>query len=228
MTLISEDLFLLLMDDESGKPQIGQLHLALGGAVLVELALEEAVLVDGPGSFLRPAKVGVVPGAAPEDAVLRDALAVVAEKERTAQDLVKRLGKGLDQTLGDRLAARGMVDRRDDRVLGLVRRTTWPARDPSHEEAVRRELTYVLVQGAQPTARIGALAALLHAVDRAHKTVPHEGMSSREVKRRAKEISQGDWAAKAVRDAVAAATAATVAAVTAATSAAVASSSSGG
>jgi len=227
MTLISEDLFLLLLDDESGKPQTSQLQLALGGAVLVELALEEAVVVDGPGSFLRPAKVQVVSGAAPEDAVLSDALAVVSAKPRTAQDLVKRLGKGLDRALGDRLVARGMLERREDRLLGLLPRTTWPARDVSHEEAVRRELTYVLVQGAQPTARAGALVALLHAVDSAHKTVPHEGMSSGQVKKRAKEISQGDWAAKAVRDAVTAATAATMAAVTAATSAAVASSSSG-
>ena len=45
MTLIAEDLLLLLLDDESGKPQTSALTVALGGAVLVELALAEAVAV---------------------------------------------------------------------------------------------------------------------------------------------------------------------------------------
>ena len=46
MTLIAEDLLLLLLDDESGKPQTSELAVALGGAVLVELALAEAVTVE--------------------------------------------------------------------------------------------------------------------------------------------------------------------------------------
>ena len=61
------------------------------------------------------------------------------------------------------------------------------------------------------------MVALLHAVDRAHKTVPHQGMSDRDVKKRAKEVAEGQWAAKAVKDAVAAAMAATTAAMVAAT-----------
>jgi hypothetical protein len=82
----------------------------------------------------------------------------------------------------------------------------------------------VLVQGNPPDPRTGALVALLHAVDRAHKTVPHEGLSDRAVKKRAKEVADGQWAAKAVKDAIAAATAATMAAMTAVTAAAVATS----
>ena len=54
--------------------------------------------------------------------------------------------------------------------------------------------------------------ALLHAVGRAHKTIPHEGMSGAEVRARAKEISEGAWAAKAVKDAITAAQAAVIAA----------------
>ena len=46
MTLIAEDLLLLLLDDESGKPQTHELAVALGGAVLVELALPRASLDD--------------------------------------------------------------------------------------------------------------------------------------------------------------------------------------
>ena len=60
----------------------------------------------------------------------------------------------------------------------------------------------------------------MYAVDRAHQTVPHDGLSSGEVRRRAKEAAEGQWAAVAVRNAIAAVTAATTAAVVAATTAA--------
>ena len=93
-------------------------------------------------------------------------------------------------------------------MLGLFPRTRWPARDNSHEQSVRRALTVVLVDGARPDARTGALVALLHAVDRAHKTVPHEGLGSRQVRKRAKQVAEGQWAAKAVKDAIAATAAA--------------------
>ncbi len=224
VTLIAEDLLLLLLDDDSGKPQTNQLQVALGGAVLVELALNEAVVVEEKTSMWRAAKVRVAPAAETEDQVLLDALAIVAEKERSAQDLVDRLGRGLAEVLGTRLVERGVLERREDRLLGIIPRTRWPARDASHEEGVRRRLTAVLVEGAEPETRTGALVALLHAVDRAHKTVPHEGMPNGDVRKRAKQIAEGDWAAKAVRDAIQASTAAMVA-VVAATGAATAAGS---
>jgi hypothetical protein len=148
----------------------------------------------------------------------------VGERERTARSLVERLGKGLSEKLCRRLVERGVLERREDKIMGLFPRTRWPVRDSSHEEAVRRALTIVLVQGQEPDPRTGALVALLYAVDRAHKTVPHEGVGARDVKKRAKEVADGQWAAKAVRDAIAAATAATVAAMTAVTAGAVAGS----
>ena len=225
VSLIAEDLLLLLLDDESGKPQTSQLRLALGGAVLVELAITGAVTIEEKSSMWRSAKVRLVEGAAPDDPVLRDGLARVAEKERSAESLVDRLGKGLAETLGDRLVERGILERREHRLLGLVPRTRWPARDSAHEEDVRRALTVVLVGGAEPEPRTGALVSLLYAVDRAHKTVPHEGLSKGEVRKRAKQVAEGQWAAAAVNNAIAAVTAATTAAI-AATSAAAMSSGS--
>ena len=219
MTLIAEDLLLLLLDDETGKPQTQQLQIALGGAVLVELALEGMVEVVDAKSVWRKARVWPVEGARPGDPVLTAAWATVGEKERTAQALVERLGKGLDDTLCGRLVECGILERRDAKVLGLFPRTRWPARDSSHEDAVRRALTTVLVNDNEPAPRIGALVALLHAVDRAHKSVRHAGVSDRDVKKRAKQLAEGQWAATAVMEAVAAATAGTVAAMTAATSA---------
>lgn len=215
VTLIAEDLLLLLLDDESGKHRTPSLDIALGGALLVELALEGSVEVREKTSLWRSAKVWPVEGARPGDPLLLAAYATVGEKERSAESLVQRLGKGLGDKLCTRLAERGVIERRDDKVLGLFPRTRWPVRDTTHEDGVRRQLAAVLVEGAEPDPRTGALVALLHAVDSAHKSVPHEGLSDREVKKRAKQVAEGQWAAKAIKDAIAAATTAVVAGMTA-------------
>jgi hypothetical protein len=214
MSLIAEDLLLLLLDDESGKVRGWDgVETALGGAVLAELAILGAVTIGERPSRWRPPLVSAS-GPAPEDRVLADAWAAVAEKPRAPQDLVERLGKGLVATLGDRLAERGVLERHESRLWGLLPRTRWPEADSSHEREVRRRLDDVLVQYAEPDDRTGALVALLVAIDRVHKIVP--GMSAREVRKRAKEVAAGDWAARGVRDAVVEAHAA-VAAVVAAT-----------
>lgn len=213
MTLIAEDLLLLLLDDESGSVTTGtDLTPVLGGAALIELALADAVAVEPKTSVWKSAKVKAETDAQLDDPLLRDALATVAAKERTAQDLVGRLGKGLKDDLLARLEQRGMLERQEDKVLGLFPRTRWPAADSSHEDDVRRQLAEVLLQGAEPDERTAGLVALLHAIGRAHKTINGQGISPGEVKKRARQISEGAWAAKAVKDAIDASTAAVVAA----------------
>lgn len=207
-TLIAEDLLLLVLDDDKGTVTTAYPQTALGGAVLVELALDGAVEVEEKTSVWRSAKVSPVAARRPDDAILAAAYDVVAEKPRTAQDLVDRLGKGLKERLADRLVERGVLERQEGRVLGLFPRTRWPAVDSGHEEQVRRALTGALVQGLTPDQRTGALVALLSAIDKAHKVVDHDGLPTKEVRKRAKEISEGAWAAKAVRDAINASTAA--------------------
>lgn len=222
-TLLAEDLLLLLLDDEKGRLRTSYADTVLGGALLTELALLGAVTVPEKTSVWRTAKVHVS-GTPVEDPLLQEALAVVARKERSAEDLVTRLGKGKRDVLAQRLVDRGILQRRETRLLAVFPRRRWPTLDPSHERVVRHSLTHVLVEGAEPDERTGALVALLAAIDRAHKVVDHEGLSSREVRKRAKQISEGAWAAKAVRDAIAAATAATAGAVAATAGAAATSS----
>ncbi|WP_248582531.1 GPP34 family phosphoprotein [Nocardioides sp. InS609-2] len=224
-TLIAEDLLLLLLDDAKGTlTATSYPQTILGGGLLIELALTEAVEVGDKEGFWRTAKVRARLDARPADPVLVDALAVVNDKERGAQDLVNRLGKGLKETLTARLEQRGILERRDGKVLGLFPRTTWPSVDSTHEQTVRRAIEASLLLGATPDERTGALIALLHAIGQAHKVIDRQDMPAAEVKARAKKISEGAWAAKAVKDAIAASVAATTAAVTAATSATVVSS----
>ncbi len=128
---------------------------------------------------------------------------MIAAKERTAQDLVGRLGRRRRKSLLERLERAGIVRRQEDKVLGLFPRRRWPAVDASHENDLRRRLGDALLRGVEPDQRTAALIALLSALDVAHKVIDREGLPAGQVKRRAKDIAQGDWAAKAVRDAVA-------------------------
>jgi hypothetical protein len=226
MDLIAEDMLLLLLDDRKGKV-VGTTHpqTVLGGAVLIELAMVGAVTVDERESGLwRQTKVRVVPGVVPDDEILRTALAIVGEKVRSAQDLVTRLGKGLKEELCLRLERRRTVRRQQDRVAGLFPRTRWPAADPTYKESLRAALSAALVQGVTPEPRTAALISLLSAIDRAQKIVDRDGLPAGQVRKRAKEIAQGEWAAKAVRDSIAASTAAVTAAVTASIAASAATS----
>ncbi|MFC6288278.1 GPP34 family phosphoprotein [Nocardioides sp. GCM10027113] len=204
MRLIAEDLMLLLLRDDKGTLDASYPQPTLGGALLEELAVTGAVRLEKK-SVWRSGKVLGVPGASVDDPVLRAALATVAEKERTAEDLVNRLGKDLRDVLAERLVTRGDLREERTRVLGLFPRKRWPAADTTRETEVRRDLTAALVHGVTPAPRTEALAALLHALDKPHKVVDRQGLPAREVRRRAKGLAEGHWAAKAVRDAIASA-----------------------
>ena len=212
---------LILLDDETGRlAETTNLDTLLGGALLTELALAGTVEVGEKEGLLRRRKVRAAEPTPPlSDPALRRALATVMEKDRTAEELVPRLGKKVRDDLLGRLSDRGLVRREESKVLGVFSRTRWPAVDDAHERELRRLLRSALVGGADPDDRTAALIALLHAVDRAHKSVELDGVRSREVKKRAKEIAQGEWAAAAVRDAVQASQAAVMAAVMVATTA---------
>jgi Golgi phosphoprotein 3 (GPP34) len=227
--LIAEDLLLLLMDDEKGRlAATSQARPLFGGALLIELALAGTAEMEEKRGYWHVPKVSAsspaTPGLTQPDPLLARAWATIAEKPRSAQDLVQRLGKGVREELQDRLVAKGILERRERRVLGLFPAATWPALDLAHEREVRDRLHAVLVQGLTPDPRTAALVALLAAVDQAHRVVPPGDLKASELKRRAKAVSEGAWAAKAVRDAVAA----TQTAITTAVIASTAASTSGG
>lgn len=198
MTLIAEDLLLLLLDDDSGK-LTGTYYpdTLLGGALLVELALTGAVEV-------RAGATVVATGAPPQDPQLRAAYDVVAAEPRPAPDLLDQLGEQAHRPLADRLVERGILERVDGKVLGLFRTTRWPTADAAHEREVRRALSTAVVRGVTPDARTAALVALLSAADAVHRVVDHEGLPARELRERARAIAEGAWAAQAVQDAISA------------------------
>jgi len=200
--LIAEDLLLLLLDDEKGTAAATWVDVGtpLAAAALAELAMHGAIGLE-PGSFLSSAKLRAS-GRTEPDPTLARVLAVVAEKPRAVSSVVARAQKGLRDDLAQRLVGAGVLRREEDRVLGLFPRTTWPAADVQREAAVKERLRQVLVVGAEPDERTAVLAGILGSLDRVPQTLDLRGAEAREAKRRAKAIAQGDWASKAVSEAV--------------------------
>ncbi|MBJ8340643.1 GPP34 family phosphoprotein [Antrihabitans sp. YC3-6] len=226
--LIAEDLLVLLLDDASGKPHADSTALprALAGAVLLELAMADRIRVTEQGEDVRKGHVVTVGTAKrPADPVLARAFELLKNsRPMKPQRAIEKLGKGLREQVTERIIARGWVRAQHDKVLGLFPRTKLPARDGSHKAAMRAELESALLGKSDPTQRSAALISLLSATDVVHKVFPDE--DKRAVKKRAKEIAEGEWAGAAVRKAISDINTAIMTAVIVSTSAGAASSGS--
>lgn len=115
-----------------------------------------------------------------------------------------RLGKHVRVRLYERLAQGRVLHAEEDRVLGIFPRHRWPATDAAHEMSVRAGLATALRNGTTTEERTSALIALLHALNVAHKVMRpgSVGLPKKELNAHAKRIAEGDWAAKAVRQAI--------------------------
>src|SRR3954470_3792177 len=149
MTVLADDLLLVLLDPASGKPGVEgtKLDYGLGGALLLELALAERIDVVGPkpaiaGGGRKPAKAEVVvlDDTPPDDDLLADALRRIAEKRRKADSLVPALAKGVRSRLLERAEQRGEV--RHERLT--LRPDRWPEADGARRRALTTRLSDVL------------------------------------------------------------------------------------
>lgn len=205
--MLAEDLLLLLTDDETGKLAASgtEVDMALGGALLIELALIGRVDVAGSDGPVREGRLVVRDAGPTGNGLLDEALATVADREgKTPESVVARLGKGTRVRLYQRLAGGGILRAAEGRVLGIFPSHRWPAEDTAHEASVRAELVTALRNGTTTDPRIGGLVSLLLALNVVHKAVgpTSVGLSKREMNANAKRIAEGDWAAKAVRAAI--------------------------
>ncbi|MDQ1286747.1 MAG: hypothetical protein QG622_312 [Actinomycetota bacterium] len=217
MTLLAEDVLLLLIDDATGKMVLDRTRVdrVLAGAVLVELLMTERAAPAPAGGSIKPGRIVVLDPRPSGDAVLDEALERLSDKPLRPARAVEKLVKGLRAALLGRIVQAGFVREEHRSWLGVFPTTTWPAVRPEHEAGIRRSLRDVLLHGHGPEPRIATLIALLNAVDAVPKVVPAE--DRRALVRRARTIAEGDPTALAVREAVDAVNAAVVVATTAAT-----------
>ncbi len=200
--LLAEDLLLLLFDPLSGTiAGEGTLFYTLGGAGLADLALgghieaEERMTLTGR-------RVRAVPGTRPDDPLLRQPWDRLTTTPQTAQVLLAEIGPPLRGPLLDRLVLAGHIRREQGRVLGILPFTRLSAGGTSRRRELVDAVRPVLTEGAEPTRRTAALAALLSAsgsLPALHRDIPWSGT----VLTRGQELERGDWGASATGEAVA-------------------------
>lgn len=205
--LLAEDLLLLVTDDAGGQLTVpgAQIDVALGGANLVELTLMHKVSLSRAGDEGTPGRIIIRDPTPAGDEVLDASLAIImAHQGKKPSAVIRPLSKNLRRVLYRRLADRGVVRAEQRKILGLFPGRRWPAQDAGHEADMRQLITQALAQRATPDARTAAIIALVHALRCEHKIVDPQlsGMSRRQLRARAKEIAEGDWAAEAVRRAI--------------------------
>lgn len=197
---LAEDVLLLLFQPRSGTI-VGEntLFYVLAGAVLSDLALAERVTT----TTTRFGTVTVAAaGQAPSDEVLRAAWDHVAGKPRAVHAVLPAIGPPLRQLLLARLLARGDVREESRKVLGVFGTTALVDGGSGRRSSLLGQVRDVLVEGAEPTPRVGALAALIWASGMLHQFAPEIPWNAAVIAR-AQELERESWGARAGSEAVA-------------------------
>jgi hypothetical protein len=218
--ILAEELVLLGHDGSTGR-RIADgtgLTVATAGSLIADLALAERIDLDSKRvAVLSPAPVG--------DSELDGILAWIAAETRPRKPewLISKLNKrDLPKRIQARLATRGIVRAEEHRALGMFPYDRYPQLDPRPGQEARGRM-WEAINGAAPTPHTAALIALTSACRLDRKIFPD--VDRRLLKRRAKEISEGEWAGAAVRKVIQSINAAAAGAAAAAASAGAAGSS---
>ena len=191
------DEFALLAHRDDGSPETDgtRLDRGLAGALLLELALAERIGVERTRVVVRdPAPTG--------DRLVDEALTRIAADERGRKpgDWVSALARDVRTRTLDGLVEAGVLTREQSKVLFVFDVTRYPAAErvePAAETEARQRLV-AAVSGQGPVEpRTAALCSLLAATGLDRKVFA--GLDRKRVQARLKEISEGAWAAAAVK-----------------------------
>ena len=221
---LHEEVMLLALRDEEGTVAGGTHYTyALGGAILAELLLQGRVKVDDSGRR----KLLTVKSSKPVgEPLLDECLERVksAKRRATLQTWVARFAgvKRLRHRVALGLCERGVLRADEDTVLLIFKRKVYPEVDPKPErELIERLRQAVFTYTRELDPHTVVLAALAHGSGILRVVFDKKKLKGR--KKRLEQLTNGDVAGKATREAIEAMQAAVVAA-TVATSVAVTAS----
>lgn len=169
MLTFPEEILLLLLDDEDGAfVPVGEsvIGCALAGAVLMDLAFANRIDTD-------PERLVVLDRAPTDNATLDRVLARIAEDPRTEagtgdtkgwiETLTAEESPAIRQEALDRLVARGILERQEEKFLWVFRSRRYPTVDGRAEREVKLRLMEVLLSDEIPAPRDVALICLVDA-----------------------------------------------------------------
>ncbi|MFE9961625.1 GOLPH3/VPS74 family protein [Streptomyces sp. NPDC005525] len=183
---LPEELLLLALDPQRGKPYCRNRFLEYGmaGAVLAELEFQGRITEQ-------LGRIRVVDPLSPQDPLLAQVLGSLPAPDRgsfaggvSAKRWIRRTGRHVEELCLDHLVDRAVLRRETHRFLGLLPYHRHPAAAPDLPAAVRERFTTARTAGF-PDRRSRTLAALVSAI----------GLSSA--------VAQGGWRARSeMRDLV--------------------------
>src|SRR3954452_6149869 len=173
---LPEELLLLALHDEKGSvipAAASVLSGALVGAVLMELGLIGRLYEDADGGLRAdPSATG--------DEILDEALRRVSDstRPRTARYWVGRLARRiprLKDRLLEQLVARGVLERRERRILWVFPSRSFPLADAAAEQQARDRIRSVILDDREPDQRTAALIGLVRSCNLIDEVfAPHE------------------------------------------------------
>ncbi|HTN00592.1 MAG TPA: GPP34 family phosphoprotein [Planctomycetaceae bacterium] len=197
---LAEDLLLLLFQPDSGTiAGENTLFYVLGAAMLADLALHGSVMTTAT----RDGSVAVeaVEGREPSDEIFHSTWDYVSDRRRGVQTLLPAVGPKLRQPLLSRLIARGDIRKEKRKALGLFTTTALVDGGNGRRAGLLENVRNALVDYAEPTPRVTALAALVWGSGTLPQFDPVIPWNS-SVIARAKELERGNWGAAAAGEAV--------------------------
>ena len=200
--LLHEEILLLALHDEKGTTsQGGWFTNAMGGAIFSELVLRKAISVSHDKhknvSLLDPTSSGFP--------LLDECLNMIVneKKVKKATHWVSKFSnlKDLKNRTARGLVAQGILTEDQDKILGLFKRTIYPEADHGPEDELRTRLhTAIFTETADLDARTVVVVALSNAAQMLSGVFDKKELKQR--KDRIKDLTNGDAAAQATKEAV--------------------------
>jgi hypothetical protein len=213
--------YLLICTDATGHRLLDSVRFKAGlaGAAIVELALQEALVLEGTGRRARFRATG---------ADIDPSLAEALERAdgRSPRDAVDRLGgsRSLRDRAGDladatftELERLEAVTRVEGKTLGIFPTTRWVERNPEPRREIVERLSAAIGSPDLPDRRTASLISIAYGVGVLTKVVRDHDKSS--VRAHGKRISAEDWGGDAVAQAIKQVESATIVAIAASTTA---------
>lgn len=168
---IAEGFLLLVTDPASGICKLSSMttDANLGGAHLVDLIRADRVELKGEKTKAKIVLTDKTPLDNP--ALDRAILTLQSQGPLRPRAAVKQLGKKSKEPLYQALEARGAVQRRTDKKLGLFTVTRWPVIDTVRRDKLVQLIQASLLHGMDADDETGALIGLLAASDKLHVVV---------------------------------------------------------
>ncbi|MFJ1549948.1 GPP34 family phosphoprotein [Streptomyces sp. NPDC088246] len=193
---LPEELLLLALDPQRGKPYCRNRFLEYGvaGAVLAELELRGRIAEQ-------LGRIRVISPQAPQDPLLAQVLGSLPAPDAgglvggvSAKAWIRRTGRYVDELCLEHLVGRAVLRRETHRLLGLLPYHRHPAADPALPAAVQERFAAAEAAGFADR-RSRTLAALVSATGLSG-TVAQGGWRSRSTMR---DLVRDEWTAYAVR-----------------------------